>query len=72
VHAFHSRAKARFTFPEDQEHAVRAFRIKAQDDSGPRIEPLPLAEDRTGEGHIERTRGVTHVGLLILKTEDLW
>jgi hypothetical protein len=31
-----------------------------------------LAEDRTGEGHIDRTRGATHVGLLVLETEDLW
>ena len=31
-----------------------------------------LAEDRAGGGHIDRTRGATHVGLLVLETEDLW
>jgi quercetin dioxygenase-like cupin family protein len=31
-----------------------------------------LAEDRTGEGHIDRTRGVTHVALIVVETENLW
>ena len=31
-----------------------------------------LAQDRTGEGHIDRTRGVTHVGLIVVETENLW
>jgi hypothetical protein len=31
-----------------------------------------LAEDRTGEGHIDRTRGATHVALIVIETEDLW
>jgi hypothetical protein len=31
-----------------------------------------LAQDRTGEGHIDRTRGVTHVALIVIETEDLW
>jgi hypothetical protein len=31
-----------------------------------------LAEDRAGGGHIDRTRGATHVGLLVLETEDHW
>ena len=31
-----------------------------------------LAQDRTGEGHIDRTRGVTHVALIVVETEHLW
>jgi quercetin dioxygenase-like cupin family protein len=31
-----------------------------------------LAQDRTGEGHIDRTRGVTHVALIVIETEHLW
>ena len=31
-----------------------------------------LAQDRTGEGHIDRTRGVTHVALIVVETENLW
>jgi hypothetical protein len=31
-----------------------------------------LAQDRTGEGHIDRTRGATHVGLIVVETENLW
>ena len=31
-----------------------------------------LAEDRTGRGHIDRCRGMTHVAMVILETKDLW
>jgi quercetin dioxygenase-like cupin family protein len=31
-----------------------------------------LAEDRTGEGHIGRFRGVVHVVIMVLETENLW
>lgn len=31
-----------------------------------------LAQDRTGEGHIDRTRGATHVALIVIETEHLW
>ncbi len=31
-----------------------------------------LASDRTGEGHIDRTRGATHVALIVIETENLW
>lgn len=31
-----------------------------------------LAQDRTGEGHIDRTRGVTHVALIVIENEHLW
>jgi hypothetical protein len=31
-----------------------------------------LAEDRTGEGHIGRFRGVVHVVIMVVETENLW
>jgi hypothetical protein len=31
-----------------------------------------LAEDRTGEGHIGRFRGVVHVVIMVVETEHLW
>ena len=31
-----------------------------------------LATDRTGEGHIDRARGATHVALIVIETENLW
>jgi hypothetical protein len=31
-----------------------------------------LAEDRTGEGHIGRFRGVVHVVIMVIQTENLW
>jgi len=31
-----------------------------------------LAEDRTGEGHIGRFRGVVHVVVMVVETENLW
>jgi hypothetical protein len=31
-----------------------------------------LATDRTGAGHIDRTRGATHVALIVIETENLW
>jgi hypothetical protein len=31
-----------------------------------------LATDLTGEGHIDRARGATHVALVVMETEDLW
>jgi hypothetical protein len=31
-----------------------------------------LAEDRTGEGHIGRFRGVVHVVIMVIETENLW
>ena len=31
-----------------------------------------LAQDRTGEGHIDRTRGVTHVALIVIENQHLW
>ena len=31
-----------------------------------------LTEDRTGEGHLNRIRGVTFVTNLVIETEDLW
>ena len=31
-----------------------------------------LAEDRTGEGHIGRFRGVVHVVIMVIDTENLW
>jgi hypothetical protein len=31
-----------------------------------------LATDRTGEGHIDRARGATHVALVVIETEHLW
>ena len=31
-----------------------------------------LAEDRTGEGHIGRFRGIVHVVIMVLETESLW
>jgi hypothetical protein len=31
-----------------------------------------LAEDRTGEGHIGRFRGVVHVVIMVLETDNLW
>jgi hypothetical protein len=31
-----------------------------------------LAEDRTGEGHIGRFRGVVHVVIMVIETEHLW
>jgi hypothetical protein len=31
-----------------------------------------LASDRTGEGHIDRTRGATHVALIVIETKNLW
>ena len=31
-----------------------------------------LAEDRTGEGHIGRFRGVVHVVIMVIETEQLW
>jgi hypothetical protein len=31
-----------------------------------------LAEDRTGQGHIGRFRGVVHVVIMVLETENLW
>jgi hypothetical protein len=30
------------------------------------------AEDRTGVGHIDRCRGMTHVACIVLDTEHLW
>jgi hypothetical protein len=31
-----------------------------------------LTTDRTGVGHIVRCRGVTHIAVVVMKTEDLW
>jgi hypothetical protein len=31
-----------------------------------------LAEDRTGQGHIGRFRGVVHVAAMVLETQNLW
>jgi hypothetical protein len=31
-----------------------------------------IAEDRTGEGHLGRFRGVMHVVIMVLETENLW
>jgi hypothetical protein len=31
-----------------------------------------LAEDRTGQGHIGRFRGVVHVVIMVIETENLW
>jgi len=31
-----------------------------------------LAQDRTGVGHIDRCRGVTHIALIVMDTEQLW
>ena len=31
-----------------------------------------LAEDRTGEGHSGRFRGVVHVVIMVIETEHLW
>ena len=31
-----------------------------------------LATDRTGEGHITWCRGVTHVAIMVMSTENLW
>lgn len=33
---------------------------------------VSLAEDRTGEGHIDRVRGLMHVALFIIEDEHLW
>jgi hypothetical protein len=31
-----------------------------------------LAEDRTGQGHIGRFRGVVHVVIMVIDTDNLW
>ena len=31
-----------------------------------------LCEDRTGEGHVDRVRGLAHVILLVVANEHLW
>jgi len=31
-----------------------------------------IAEDRTGEGHLGRFRGVVHVVIMVIETENLW